>query len=165
MTNCGGSAFTIDVLSSQTCIHHTANMTAIQILGRNLIPHPPYYPDPASSNFHRHQTVLRNVSFYNVSIFRSWLNEYFESTTEGSKNLLRGRRNTFLVNFSSSVKVCNDSCTNQIGNQMKKIQRQGAPQILEWNQHTLGLTIENSIFRHTSYVDESLMGFEKAGAN
>lgn len=63
---------------------HIANMTkeAIQTLGWEVLPHPPYSPDLAPSDFHLFRSLsnaLRGVSFNNDVELRAWLDEFFES--------------------------------------------------------------------------------------
>ena len=63
---------------------HIAIMTkeAIQTLGWEVLPHPPYSPDLAPSDFHLFRSLsnaLRGVSFNNDVELRAWLEEFFES--------------------------------------------------------------------------------------
>ena len=62
---------------------HTANMTKapIQELEWEVLPHPPYSPDLAPSDFHLFPSLsnaLRDVSFNNDVELRAWLDEFFE---------------------------------------------------------------------------------------
>ena len=63
---------------------HIAIMTkeAIQTLGWEVLPHPPYSPDLAPSDFYLFRSLsnaLRDVSFNNDVELRAWLKEFFES--------------------------------------------------------------------------------------
>jgi len=63
---------------------HIANMTkaAIQTLNWEVLPHPPYSPDLAPSDFHLFRSLsnnLRGVSFSNDMELRTWLDKFFES--------------------------------------------------------------------------------------
>ena len=55
---------------------------AIQELDWEVLPHPPYSPDLAPSDFHLFRSLpnaLRGVSFNNNEEVKMWLDEFFES--------------------------------------------------------------------------------------
>lgn len=63
---------------------HIANMTknAVQTLGWEVLPHPPYSPDLAPTDFHLFRSLsneMRGVSFNNDVELKVWLEEFFES--------------------------------------------------------------------------------------
>jgi hypothetical protein len=66
---------------------HTANMTkaAIQELEWEILPHPPYSPDLAPSDFHLFRSLSNNlcgVSFNNQAVLQNWLDEFFTAKPE-----------------------------------------------------------------------------------
>ena len=63
---------------------HIANMTkmATKKLGYEVLPHPPYSPDLALSDYQLFRSIsnsLRGVSFNDDMELRTWLDEFFES--------------------------------------------------------------------------------------
>jgi hypothetical protein len=61
---------------------HTTNMTnaAIQELDWEILPHPPYSPDLAPSDYHLFCSLsnnLRGVSFNNDAELQNWLDDFF----------------------------------------------------------------------------------------
>jgi hypothetical protein len=53
---------------------------AIQELDWEILPHPPYYPDLAPSDYHLFRSLsnnLRGVSFDNDAELQNWLDEFF----------------------------------------------------------------------------------------
>jgi hypothetical protein len=61
---------------------HTTNMTkaAIQELDWEILPHPPYSPDVAPSDYHLLRSLSNNldvVSFNNDSELQNWLDDFF----------------------------------------------------------------------------------------
>lgn len=63
---------------------HIAYMTkeAVQMLGWEVLPHPPYSPDLAPSDFHLFRSLsnaLCGVSFNNDVELRAWLGDFFET--------------------------------------------------------------------------------------
>ena len=77
---------------------HVANMTkeAIQTHGWEVLPHLPYSPDLAPTDFHLFRSLLnamRGVSFNSEAKLRAWLDEFFESKSnnfyrKGIENLV-----------------------------------------------------------------------------
>ena len=68
---------------------HVANMTkeAIQTHGWEVLPHPPYSPDLAPTDFHLFRSLsnaMRGVSFYSDAELRACLDEFFESKSNNS---------------------------------------------------------------------------------
>lgn len=65
---------------------HTANLTktVIQNLGWEVLPHPPYSPDLAPSDYHLFRSLsnhLQGVSFKNENDLETWLDDFFGSRT------------------------------------------------------------------------------------
>lgn len=63
---------------------HTARLTKIVLeeLGWEVLPHPPYSPDLAPSDFHLFRSLsnaLKDVSFDDENELDTWLNEWFKS--------------------------------------------------------------------------------------
>ena len=63
---------------------HSANVTKITIqgLGWEVIPHPPYSPDLAPSDFHLFRSLSNNLqetSFPDENVLRTWLDDLFNS--------------------------------------------------------------------------------------
>ena len=77
---------------------HVANMTkeAIQTHGWEVLPHPPYSPDLAPTDFHLFRSLsnaMRGISFDSDAELRVWLYEFFESKSnnfyrKGIENLV-----------------------------------------------------------------------------
>lgn len=72
------------ILQHDNARPHIARMTkeAIQTLAWEVLPHPPYSPDLAPSDFHLFRSLsnaLRGVSFNNDGELQVWLAEFFES--------------------------------------------------------------------------------------
>jgi transposase len=70
------------ILQHDNALPHTANKTkaAIQEFDWESLPHPPYSPDLAPSNYHLFRSLpnnLRRVSFNNVAELKNWLNDFF----------------------------------------------------------------------------------------
>jgi hypothetical protein len=64
---------------------------AIQILCWEILPHPPYFPDHASSHYHLFRFLsnnLRGVSFNNDAELQNWLDDFF--TTKPADFFKRG---------------------------------------------------------------------------
>ncbi|UYV68332.1 hypothetical protein LAZ67_5003909 [Cordylochernes scorpioides] len=60
----------------------TVAKNTIKDLGRGLLPHSPYSPDLAPSDYHLFTSlghVLKNQEFSNSDILRKWLVEWFDS--------------------------------------------------------------------------------------
>jgi hypothetical protein len=67
---------------------------AIQELDWEIIPHPPYFPDPAPSDYHLFRSFsnnLRGVSFNNNVEFQNWLDDFF--TAKSADFFKRGIEN------------------------------------------------------------------------
>jgi transposase len=72
------------ILQHDNARTHTANITkaAIQELDWKILPHPPYYPDPAPSDYHLFLSLsndLRGVSFNNDTELQNWLDDNFKA--------------------------------------------------------------------------------------
>ena len=72
------------ILQHDNARPHVANVTknAIETLGWDVLPHPPYSPDLAPSDFHLFQSLsncLRGASFNNDVELRTWLDDFFMS--------------------------------------------------------------------------------------
>jgi transposase len=70
------------ILQHDNARPHTSNMTkaAIQELDWEILPHPPYSPDLAPSDYHLFRALsnnLRGVSFNNDAELRNWLDDFF----------------------------------------------------------------------------------------
>jgi hypothetical protein len=66
---------------------HTANMTkaAIQELDWEILPHPPYSPDLAPSDYHLFLSLSNNLcglSFHNDAELQSWIDTFFSDKPE-----------------------------------------------------------------------------------
>ena len=66
---------------------HIANMTkeAIQTHSWEVLPHPPYSPDLAPTDFHLFRSLsnaMRGISFNNDAELKASLDEFFESKTK-----------------------------------------------------------------------------------
>jgi hypothetical protein len=75
---------------------HTANMTkaAIQELDWEILPHPPYSPDLAPSDYHLFRALsnnLRGVSFNNDAELQIWFDDFF--TAKPADFFKRGMEN------------------------------------------------------------------------
>jgi transposase len=69
------------ILQHDNARPHTANMTkgAIQKLDWKILPHPPYSPDLARSDYHFFSSLcnnLRRVSFNKDAELQNWLDEF-----------------------------------------------------------------------------------------
>lgn len=72
------------ILQHDNARPHTAKLTksAIQSLGWEVLPHPPYSLDLAPSDFHLFRSLsnaLRGISFNNDEELLNWLEQFFES--------------------------------------------------------------------------------------
>jgi hypothetical protein len=66
----------------------------IQELDREILPHPPYSPDLAPSDYHLFSSLsnnLRGVSFNNYAELQNWLDEFF--TAKPAEFFKRGIEN------------------------------------------------------------------------
>jgi transposase len=85
------------ILQHDNARPHTANKTkaAIQELDWEILPHPPYSPNLAPSDYHLFRSLsnnLRGVSFNNNAELQNWLDEFFRAKPadffkRGIKNL------------------------------------------------------------------------------
>jgi transposase len=69
------------ILQHDNARTHTANMTkeAVQELDWEILPHPPYSPDLAPSDYHLFRSLsnnLRGVCFNNDAELQNWLDEF-----------------------------------------------------------------------------------------
>jgi hypothetical protein len=86
------------ILQHDNARPHTANMmkAAIQELDWEILPHPPYSPDLAPSDYHLFcflSNNLRRVSFNNDTELQNWLDDFFTAKSadffkRGIENLL-----------------------------------------------------------------------------
>uniref|UniRef100_A0A914HQ22 Transposase n=1 Tax=Globodera rostochiensis TaxID=31243 RepID=A0A914HQ22_GLORO len=72
------------ILQHDNARPHTANMTkmALQELGWEVLPHPPYSPDVAPSDYHLFRSLsnaLSGVTLENAAALQNWLDEFFAS--------------------------------------------------------------------------------------
>jgi transposase len=84
------------ILQHDNARPHTANMTkaAIQELDWEMLPHPPYSPDLAPSDYHLFRSLsnnLRGVSFNNDAELQNWLDDFF--TAKPAEFFKRGIEN------------------------------------------------------------------------
>jgi hypothetical protein len=69
---------------------------AFQELDWEILPHPPYSPDIATSDYHLFRSlsnILRGVSFNNDAELQNWLDEFFTAKPADFSN--RGIENLF----------------------------------------------------------------------
>ena len=76
------------ILQHDNARTHTANVTkvVIQELGWEVLPHPPYSPDLAPSDYHLFRSLsnqLRGTSFGDDAQLQQWLREFFDSKPVG----------------------------------------------------------------------------------
>uniref|UniRef100_A0A914H9D1 Transposase n=1 Tax=Globodera rostochiensis TaxID=31243 RepID=A0A914H9D1_GLORO len=72
------------ILQHDNARPHTANMIkmALQELGWEVLPHPPYSPDVAPSDYHLFRSLsnaLSGVTFENAAALQIWLDQFFAS--------------------------------------------------------------------------------------
>jgi hypothetical protein len=70
--------------------------TAIQELNWEILPHPPYSPDLAPSDYHLFRSLSNNlhgVSFNNDAELQNWLDDFF--TAKPADSFKRGIENRF----------------------------------------------------------------------
>uniref|UniRef100_A0A914HSH7 Mos1 transposase HTH domain-containing protein n=1 Tax=Globodera rostochiensis TaxID=31243 RepID=A0A914HSH7_GLORO len=95
------------ILQHDNARPHTANMTkmALQELGWEVLPHPPYSPDVAPSDYHRFRSLsnaLSGATLENAATLRNWLDQFFASKPpifykRGIENCLCGGRRSLIM--------------------------------------------------------------------